>query len=92
MIERPVWYTVMAIGLLSATFYGGRLYGIENQRIERCRDWAELAISMRRDMKAGVIVNVTPAMEAFKEMVASFNGTERELGDFVISDCMGTRI
>ena len=91
MMERHVWLTVAAIGLICSILYGGRLYGVEDRRTEKCAMWANFAVTLRSDMKDGGIVNVMPSMEAFKAMVADFKGTDAELKAHVMNDCMGVR-
>ena len=92
MMEKSVWYIVALIGLISCLAYGGKLFALDEQRLTRCKAWASLAVSIQRDLKSGIAVNVLPSMEAFKQMVADFKGPEKELHEFVVSDCMGTRV
>ena len=90
-MDKSVWYIVALIGLISCLAYGGKLFALDDQRQVRCKAWASLAVSSQRDLKSGIAVNVLPSMEAFKQMVADFKGAEKELYEFVVSDCMGTR-
>jgi hypothetical protein len=56
-----------------------------------CQRWAAFGVELQREKNSGIIVNVAPNLEAFKEMVWEFVGTENELRKFIMNDCMGTR-
>jgi hypothetical protein len=67
---------------------------ITNQ-IKRCRDLAAFALLLYRDHHDLGLpwerIHVDPDAEYFKEQVMTFEGTERELYDAVMGDCMGTQ-
>lgn len=48
-------------------------------------------MELKRDKEAGVIVNVSPNLEKFKQMVWGFEGTEEELKEQVMLDCLFVR-
>ena len=56
-----------------------------------CQRWAAFGVELQREKNSGIIVNVEPKLEAFKDMVWEFVGTEDELRKFIMNDCMGIR-
>jgi hypothetical protein len=56
-----------------------------------CQRWAAFGVELHREKNSGIIVNVEPKLEAFKEMVWEFVGTPEELRKFIMNDCMGIR-
>lgn len=91
--ERPLFWLVAVIGLVSCILYGGDLFGKSEQmpRAKYCEQWANLAVEMYRDKQTGAQINVSPNLEKFKAMVWKFEGTEDELREQVLTDCMFVR-
>ena len=56
-----------------------------------CQRWAAFGVELQREKNGGIIVNVEPKMEKFKDMVWEFVGTEDELRKLIMNDCMGIR-
>lgn len=89
-LEKPVFWTVAAIGLIWTLLYAGDLFSKSEQmpRIEYCKRLASYAVEMRRWHKEGAIVNVEPNMEEFKDAAIVFEGTDDELREQVMVDCL----
>jgi hypothetical protein len=79
----------MRVFLLVAIIFFASAYAADKEQV--CQRWAAFGVELQREKNSGIIVNVEPKLEAFKELVWEFVGTPEELRKFIMNDCMGIR-